>query len=137
MARPHEDERRSPRSKVLLSAVLEWPDRQLPVVLRDLSEHGALVESTGTIPLDSDVLFCRNELRVRGHVAWVRGPAAGISFARPLKADMLLRHINRPARRSIDEGLHRRPGVKTYGMSDEEQRWFDEMTSQPTNCVRK
>ena len=49
----------------------------LPVILRDLSEHGALVESTAKIPVDSEVLFCRNDLRVRGHVAWVRGPARG------------------------------------------------------------
>ena len=137
MARTHEDERRSPRSKVFLSAVLEWPDHSLPVVLRDLSEHGALVETKGTIPADTEVLFCRNDLRVRGHVAWVRGPVAGISFARPLKAEVLLRYINRPARRSIDEGLHRRPGVKTNGMSNEEQRWFVEMTRQPGDRSRK
>ncbi len=120
-----------------MSAVLEWAEGSLPVVLRDLSEHGALVESTATIPVDSEVLFCRNDLRVRGYVAWVRGPAAGISFARPLKADVLLRYINRPARRSNVEGLHRRPGVKANGMSNEEQRWFDEMTRQPTDRGRK
>jgi hypothetical protein len=137
MARTHEEERRSPRSKVLLSAVLEWPGRSLPVVLRDLSEHGALVESKGTIPVDSEVLFCRNDLRVRGHVAWVRGPAAGISFARPLNADVLLRDIRRPAPPSLDEGLHRRPGVTTNGLSNEEQRWFDEMARQPTDRGRK
>ena len=137
MVRTYEDERRSPRSKVLLSAVLEWPDRSLPVILRDLSEHGALVESTGAIPVDAEVLFCRNDLRLRGRVAWVRGAAAGISFDRPLKADVLLRCINRPARRSIDESLHRRPGVTSTGMSGDEQRWFNEMTRQPTDRGRK
>ena len=136
MAWTSQDERRSPRSKVLLSAALEWAGGSLPVVLRDLSEHGALVEFTGTIPVESEVLFCRNDLRVSGHVAWVRGRAAGISFASPLKAEVLLRYINRPARRSIDESLHRRPGVKTNGMSDEERRWFVEMTRQPTERDR-
>jgi len=137
MAQNHDEERRSPRSKVLLSAVVEWDGGSLPVILRDLSEHGALVESTATIPVDSEVLFCRNDLRVRGQVAWVRGPAAGISFAQPLKADVLLRSINRPARRSVDDNLHRRPGVTANGMSTEEQRWFDEMTRQPADRGRK
>ena len=53
MAQNHDEERRSPRSKVLLSAVVEWDGGSLPVILRDLSEHGALVESTATIPVDS------------------------------------------------------------------------------------
>ena len=127
MAQPRGDERRSPRSKVFLSAVLEWPDRVLPVILRDLSEHGALVETTGAIPTESEVLFCRNDLRVRGYVAWVEGKCAGISFGRPLKSEVVLRHINRPAPRSDDDALHRRPGVKSTRMSAEEQGWFDDM----------
>lgn len=126
-----EDERRSPRSKVFLSAVLEWPDRKLTVVLRDLSEHGALVEMKSEIPADSELTFCRNELRVRGYVAWVGNGTAGIGFARPLKADVLLRHINRPARRPVDDSLYRRPGFTNRNMSDEEQRWFAEMSRQP------
>ena len=131
MARAHEDERRSPRSKVLLSAVLEWPDRTLPVILRDLSEHGALVESAGSIPTDSEVFFCRKDLRVRGYVAWVHGNSAGISFGRPLKSDVVLRHINRPVPVAIDESAYRRPGFTTRRMSAEEQGWFDDMTRQP------
>lgn len=131
MAQPQRDERRSPRSKVFLSAVLEWPDRVLPVILRDLSEHGALVETTGAITTDSEILFCRNDLRVRGYVAWVEGKSAGISFGRPLKSEVVLRHINRPARRVVDETSHRRPGVTTTRMSAEEQGWFDDMNREP------
>ena len=131
MAQTHEDQRRSPRSKVFLTAVLEWPDRVLPVILRDLSEHGALVETTGAVPTDSEVLFCRNDLRVRGYVAWVEGKSAGISFGRPLKSDVVLRHINRPAPRAMDDTSHRRPGVKTSRMSAEEQGWFDDMNREP------
>jgi hypothetical protein len=127
MTQPQRDERRSPRAKVFLSAVLEWPDRVLPVILRDLSEHGALVETTGAIPTESEVLFCRKDLRVRGYVAWVEVKSAGISFGRPLKSEVVLRHINRPAPRADDDTLHRRPGVKATGMSAEERGWFDDM----------
>jgi len=117
--------------------VLEWPDRSLPVILRDLSEHGALVESGGAIPVNSEVLFCRKDLRVRGYVAWVRGNAAGVSFGRPLKAEVVLRHINRPVARPADESLHRRPRVVSKGMSAEEQRWFDEMIREPAGRTRR
>jgi hypothetical protein len=101
------------------------------VVLRDLSEHGALVESTEPISDDSTVFLQRNDLRVRGYVAWVRDRFAGISFGRPLKADVVLRHIARPIRREVDQNLHRRPALTSRSMSPEEQRWFDEMRGAP------
>ena len=132
-----EDERRSPRSKVFLSAVLEGPDGTVPVVLRDLSEHGALVETEGGIPLDAEVLFCRRGLRVSGYVAWVRGQSAGIAFSRPLKADVLLQQISRPPSRARGNDSHRRPGVAAKNMSSEEQRWFDEMTREPPSIKRR
>ena len=132
MAGAHEDERRSPRSKVFLTAALEWPDRTLPVILRDLSEHGALIETAGPIPTEDEVLFCRKDLRVRGYVAWVRGKSAGISFGRPLKPEVVLRHINRPTPRTIDESAYRRPGVTARRMSAEEQSWFDDLIRQPS-----
>ena len=136
MAQAHEDERRTPRPKVFLSAVLEWADQALPVILRDLSEHGALIEVTGAIPAESEVFFCRKDLRVRGHIAWIHGKTAGISFGRPLKSDVVLRHINRPAPRLVDEHAHRRPGVATRRMSAEEQRWFNDMTHEPASGKR-
>jgi len=81
--------------------------------------------------MDSEILFCRKDLRVRGYVAWVEGKSAGISFGRPLKSEVVLRHINRPAPRVVDDNLHRRPGVTATRMSAEEQGWFDEMKREP------
>ena len=125
-----EKRRRSPRSRVFLSATLEWPDGILPVVLRDLSEHGALIEGTGPIANDTEVLLRRNNLEVKGHVAWVRGRAAGIAFSRQLKAEVVMEHISRPMPLAT-QAAHRRPGVTTRGMSAEEQRWANEMTGDP------
>jgi hypothetical protein len=133
----NDDPRRSPRSKVLLAATLELPGRTMPVVLRDLSEHGALVEITGGIDVDCAVRFCRNDLKVRGYVAWVHDGQAGISFARPLKAEVVLRHINRPAVKVIDEKVYRRPGVAQRGMSAEEQRWSEEILREPLRKKRR
>src|SRR5262245_37491428 len=131
MRTSNEDSRRSPRSRVFLSAVLEWPDRSVSVVLRDLSEHGALLEISGMIEPDSNVVFRRNGLAVRGRVAWVRGRNAGVAFSRPLKAREVLRYIARPETRESDPTLFRRPALTRPGMSAEEQRWVNEMLREP------
>jgi hypothetical protein len=125
------DPRRSPRAKVFLAATLESADGILPVTLRDLSEHGALVESEGGLTTDCEVWFCRNELRVHGYVAWVDDKQAGIAFSRALKAEVVLRHINRPTPRPVDETAHRRPALTQPGMSQEERRWADEILREP------
>ncbi|MEO8453805.1 MAG: PilZ domain-containing protein [Sphingomicrobium sp.] len=122
-----EDPRRSPRSKVFLVATLECGDRILPVTLRDLSEYGALIETEGGLTAGCEVWFHRNDLRLRGHVAWVEGKHAGIAFSRALKPEVVLRYIGRPQPRPADETLHRRPALTRPGMSLEEQRWAEEI----------
>lgn len=117
-----QDNRRAPRSKVLLSAALEWPGRTLSVVLRDLSGHGALIETNEPIEIGSKVDFRRNDLRVPGRVAWSRGSLAGIAFDHPLMEEMVLRYINRPLARTADPDQFRRPGFNRTGMLKEGAR---------------
>jgi hypothetical protein len=109
----------------------------MPVVLRDLSEHGALVEITGGLSEDSEVLFRRKDLRVRGFVAWVHEGVAGICFKRPLKSEIVLQHINRPPRARVEEPTHRRPALTRAGMSPEERRWVEEILSEPLRGSRR
>lgn len=132
-----EDPRRSPRSKVFLAATLECGGQALPVVLRDLSEHGALIEFEGTLDVDSELSFLRNELCVDGYVAWVDGNLAGISFVHPLNTDVVMRHVGRPQLRVVDEKLHRRPGLTRSGMSAEERRWAEEILRVPLRRSRE
>jgi PilZ domain-containing protein len=106
-------------------------------VLRDLSEHGALVEMSEAIEPDSVIFFRRNGLSVRGHIAWVRGNKAGVAFARPLKAKEVLRYIARPDERAPDRPVFRRPAVTQKGMSAEERRWADEMMIEPSRRNRR
>jgi len=135
---PTDESRRSPRSRVFLTAILELSDRAIPVVLRDLSEHGALVESSVLIEPDSIITFRRSGLAVRGRIAWVRGMNAGVAFSRSLNAQDVLRHIGTPPRREIDKSFFRRPALARRGMSAEEQRWADEMMREPgSNNSRK
>ena len=126
---PSDDNRRSPRSRVFLSATLEWPGNALPVLVRDLSEHGALLECRGNVEPDSEVLFRRNDLGVCGRVAWVRGSRVGITFSRPLKAQEVLCYIGRSEPRVVEAAAFRRPAVTKKGMSVEEQRWAVDLTS--------
>jgi hypothetical protein len=117
--------RSSTRSKVLLAATLRLPDRTQAVRLRDLSANGALVEGAGDLVADSLVTFCRNDLAVPGVVAWSNGKHAGISFSRPLSPDVVLRHIPRPAeKKAVD---HRRPALRSRGLSAQEQLWMDNL----------
>ena len=126
-----DDPRRSPRAKVLLAASIECGGRVIPVVLRDLSEHGALIETGEALRVDAEVLFRRNELRVPGFVAWARDDHAGIAFTVPLKPEEVLRHISRSPPRTVEEPIHRRPALTRPGMSPEERRWAEEMMRAP------
>lgn len=120
--------RRSARAKVFLAATLEYPERVLPVVLRNLSEHGALIEGIGLMAGDRECRLRRKELCVHGHVAWAEGDFAGIAFTNCLSPEVVMEHVGRPAVRQIAEPVHRRPGVTQRVMSREERRWFEEMS---------
>src|SRR5438046_8803790 len=108
MTNAPEDPRRSPRSKVFLAGTVECADGMVPVTLRDLSEHGALIETAGQLSEDVEVWFCSNELRVHGHVAWVQGKFAGISFTRGVKPELVRRGLGRPQAGPLGDAGQRR-----------------------------
>lgn len=88
--------RQSRRAPVLLKATLVVGGKAHVVKLRNLSEHGALVEADDFPPEGIDALFQRNELNVRSTLIWVHGNYAGIKFGRPLKSEDVLRHVPTP-----------------------------------------
>lgn len=108
--------RKARRSNVLMSASLELSGTSLPVKLRNLSADGALVEAD-TLPVEgSAILFRKGDISVQGRVAWVKTRHAGISFARKLEADQVLRHVPTPRARVKPD--FRRPGLKATSLSD-------------------
>src|SRR6476659_6747299 len=107
--------RQSRRSPVMLSAVLEWAGNSKAVVLRNLSEGGALVEAESLPAEGSPILFSRKESRVQARVAWVEGRFAGIAFDSPLDRSELLRQVPKP--REIFEPQFRRPGLSSRPLS--------------------
>jgi len=122
--------RRSSRSNVLLKATLEVPGASLPVVLRNLSQEGALVQGEGLPEADTRVLFHRQGLSVPSRVAWSHCGHAGLEFEFPLFPGELLRHVPSPASRAPVIAIKRRPGLAPQPLTESErmliERWATE-----------
>lgn len=127
--------RKTSRSQVLLSATLEHSGSKQSVKLRNLSSEGALVESDN-LPIEgTTVIFCRNDLCTRGRVVWVNGGYAGIAFDTQLDPGEVLRHI--PAPRPKIQPRYWRPGLAAQNMTADQRRlaeswmWAPHSTSRP------
>lgn len=102
--------RRHRRSNVMLKATLEMPGASLAVMLRNLSQDGALVEGEDLPEQGSRVLFHRDGLSVPSLVVWSHCSHAGLAFDFPLYPKELLRHVpERQARPA--PAIKRRPGL--------------------------
>ena len=113
-------QRRSSRSNVMLKASLERPGGSVSVVLRNLSQDGALVKGEHLPDAGERVLFARQGLCVPSRVAWVHKGHAGICFDSPLFPKELLRHIPAPSGRPAPE-IMRRPGLAPRPLSPSER----------------
>jgi hypothetical protein len=112
--------RRSRRSNVLLAASIEMSGTVTPVKLRNLSTEGALIEGDD-LPLEgSEVVFRRNDLRVKSRVAWVIDHQAGVAFNRPIAQEDVLRNIPKPRFRAPLD--FKRPALACRELSPEELR---------------
>lgn len=112
--------RRSRRSNVLLAASIEASGAVNRVKLRNLSTEGALIEGKD-LPLEgSEVLFRRNNLSVKGRIAWVDGGHAGVSFKEPILQEDVLCNIPSPKYRVPLN--YRRPGLAVQKLTADEMR---------------
>ena len=123
--------RQSRRSPVFLTAKLEHDGRSLNVILRNMSEHGALVEGDWLPDEGTTVYFERKEIRVKARLVWVHERYAGVAFNRELQRDELLRSVPQPRQRQeIDT---RRPGFASKPLTVNERKILDIwMTQIPT-----
>lgn len=112
--------RRSRRSPVLLSAKVDLYGAEVPVILRNLSADGALIEGA-QLPREGAVTtFRRRELTVNGRIAWVEGRYAGVAFDRHLEPEEVLRHVPKPRERI--ERPFRRPGLACRPLTEAERK---------------
>ena len=113
--------RRSRRSPVFLKASIEVDGNPVPVTLRNLSEQGALIEGDCLPPAGTDTRFHRNNLRVKGCIAWVHDRFAGIAFDQELKREDVLRHVPNAPRHVVPQHV-KRPGLATQPLSEAERK---------------
>jgi hypothetical protein len=125
--------RRSNRSPMLLSAKILAGGSEVPVILRNLSAEGALIEGADLPVEGSSTVFRRNELTVQGKIVWVEGRYAGIAFDSALEREELLRHVPRPRQRF--EPQYRRPGLTSQPLTESDRRMV-EMWATPLTLRR-
>lgn len=72
------ESQREPRTNMFIAALLEWDAGSTPVTVRNLSEHGALVEGAGLPPTGTTVRLVRGALSAAGAVAWANERRCGL-----------------------------------------------------------
>ena len=121
--------RRHRRSNVMLKATLETSGGSLPVMLRNLSQEGALIRGEDLPEEGSRVLFHRDGLSVPSRVAWSHCGHAGLAFDFPLFPKELLRYVPEPQPRP-ELPIKRRPGLACKPLTAAEramiERWATE-----------
>jgi hypothetical protein len=121
--------RRHRRSNVMLKATLETDGGPLSVVLRNLSQEGALVQGEDIPPPESRVLFHRQGLSVPSRVAWAEGGFAGLDFDFPLFPRELLRHV--PASQDRPPiPIKRRPGFGAKPLTAAERALIEQWSTE-------
>ena len=122
--------RRSNRSNVMLKATLELPGASLEVVLRNLSQDGALVRADDLPDEGTRVLFHRQGLSVPARIAWVHKEHAGIAFDEPLFPREMLRHVPPVERKPPPPIFLRRPGLRPKPLTLAERQLLEEWASE-------
>ncbi len=93
--------RGEPRTSLFVMATLYAGSQSSPVMVRDLSPGGALIEG-GVIPASgTSIRLCRGALKIAGEVMWCRGRRAGLRFGSGLQVNDWL-----PGRRSLQSSQY-------------------------------
>jgi hypothetical protein len=124
--------RRHRRSNVMLKATLETDSGPLSVILRNLSQEGALVQGEDIPPPETRVLFHRQGLCVPSRVAWAEDGYAGLDFDFPLFPRELLRHVPAPQERA-PMSIKKRPGFSAKPLTAGERALIELWATEPAN----
>ena len=89
-AEPSDEHRGDRRHPLIWSGMLHYDFASTPVRLRNISEHGALIESERVLPVGAEPLLDLGEAgSVFGTVTWTVGDQAGLKFHTPYDMAML------------------------------------------------
>lgn len=110
---------------MMLTATLEMSGASLEVVLRNLSQDGALVKAEDLPEEGTRVLFHRQGLSVPARIAWLHKEHAGVAFDEPLFPREMLRHVP-PTDRKPPPVIKRRPGLAVKPLTAAEQQLIEQ-----------
>jgi hypothetical protein len=99
------DHRSQSRSNVFLSASLIVGVVALPVRVRNMSRHGALLDGDSLPPEGTKVGLVRGELSVEGEIAWQRGSQAGIRFSGQIEVAVWVKKIGHAGQQQVDNAI--------------------------------
>lgn len=127
--------RRSSRSNVLLKASIDCSGVSHSVILRNLSQEGALVSGEDLPPPGTQILFHRQGLCVPSRVAWTHCGLCGLEFEFPLFPRELLRHIPSSESRPTPVPINRRPGLAAKPLSPAERAMIERWATEAVNLL--
>lgn len=94
------------RTNLFVSARLSWGQGFAPVVIRNLSASGALVEAAVLPAPGSSVELSRGRLRVRGRVIWCQERRAGLELSSRIIVSDWLPQGSAVAQARVDRVIH-------------------------------
>ena len=109
------------RARVLLAARLQTAGGDVEARLRDLSQRGALLECSGPLQVDSEVVFARGDTVVPARVAWKSGNRVGNEFLRPIDENEVQVQLGRTSSNAVQPRF-RRPRLHGETLSDQERK---------------
>ena len=113
----------------MLKATLELSGASLTVVLRNLSQEGALVQGAKLPSEGTRVLFRRDGLSVPSRIAWSHAGHAGVEFDFPLFPRELLRHVP-TTQHKAPPPIQRRPGFSAQPLTPAEQKLIEQWATE-------
>ncbi len=97
-----ENNRVEARSNVFLTATLHTGGKAISIRVRNLSEHGALVDGSGLPPAGSRIKLMRGKLAVFGELAWAGGGQAGLNFETKIAVDAWVQKLGHGGQQRVD-----------------------------------
>lgn len=99
------DHRSQSRSNVFLAATLFVGAAALPVRVRNMSRHGALLDGGSLPPAGARIRLVRGELSADGEIAWQHDSQAGISFSGEIDVGVWVKKIGHAGQQRVDDTI--------------------------------
>jgi hypothetical protein len=88
-----------------LSAVIFVGAVPLPVRVRNLSSHGALLDGGSLPSAGARVRLVRGDLNAEGEVAWQTGGQAGLRLAGEINVNEWVKRVGHPGQQRVDTAI--------------------------------